>query len=187
FSPVCRCAQARVTLGFKLTRSDRVTLGIVGANGEIVRTLVHRRLFNRGAHHFTWNGRDDGGTIVPQGEYRPRVELQRTGKTIVLPNPITLDTTPPRIRLVSARPRVISPDGDGRSDVLHVNYKISEHAHALLYVAGRQAARTKFQRLRDNVNWYGLLGGRRLPPGTYRLELGAVDRAGNESKRVPGG
>src|SRR5437763_5918258 len=60
FSPVCRCAQARVTLGFKLTRSDRVTLGIVGANGEIVRTLVHRRLFNRGAHHFTWNGRDDG-------------------------------------------------------------------------------------------------------------------------------
>jgi FlgD Ig-like domain len=187
FSPVCRCPQMRAVIGFKLTRSDRVTLGVVDSKGELVRTLVHRRLFSRGAKHFTWNGRDDDGTLVPEGSYRPRIKLERTDRTYLLPNPIKLDVTPPRIRVRSVSPRVISPDGDGRSDVLHVRYRISEHAHALLYVAGRQAARTKFQRLQDNVNWYGRLDRRRLRPGTYRLELAAVDLAGNESKRVPAG
>jgi hypothetical protein len=187
FSPVCRCPEARAAIAFKLTRTDRVTLGIVDSGGTLVRTLVHRRLFNRGAHHFTWNGRDGDGTLVPEGSYRPRIKLERTDRTYLLPNPIKLDVTPPRIRVRSVSPRVISPDGDGRSDVLHVRYRISEHAHALLYVAGRQAARTKFQRTRDNVNWYGLLDGRRLRPGTYRLALAAVDLAGNESRLVPAG
>jgi hypothetical protein len=187
FSPVCRCPQARAAIGFKLTRSDRVTLGVVDSKGELVRTLVHRRLFSRGAKHFTWNGRDDDGTLVPEGSYRPRIKLQRTDRTYLLPNPIKLDMTVPRIRVRSVSPRIISPDGDGRSDILHVRYRISEHAHALLYVAGRQAARTKFQRLQDNVNWYGRLDGRRLPPGTYRLALAAVDLAGNPSKLVPAG
>src|SRR5262245_59628474 len=45
FSPVCRCPQDRALVGFKLTRSDRLTLGIVDSKGALVRTLVHRRLF----------------------------------------------------------------------------------------------------------------------------------------------
>jgi hypothetical protein len=187
FSPVCACPQRRVDIGFRLTRSDRVTLGIVDANDRLVRTLVRHRLFSRGAHHFTWNGRDEDGVVVPEGQYRPRVRLERTAKTIVLPTPITVDVTPPKIRVVSVRPRVISPDGDGRSDVARIRYAISEHAHAVLYVAGRQAARTKFQRRHDNVNWYGSLDGRRLGPGSYRLQLAAVDLAGNESRRIPAG
>jgi hypothetical protein len=187
FSPVCRCPEARATIGFKLTRSDRVTLGMVDSKGELVRVLVNRRLFSRGAKHFTWNGRDDDGTLVPQGSYRPRIKLERTDRTYLLPNPIKVDMTPPRIRVRSVSPRVISPNGDGRSDILHVRYRISEHAHALLYVAGRQPARTKFQRLQDDVNWYGRLDGRRLPPGTYRLAIAAIDLAGNESRLVPAG
>ena len=187
FSPVCPCPQRRVDIGFRLTRSDRVTLTMVDANDRLVRTLVRHRLFSRGGHHFTWNGRDNDGVVVPEGGYRPSVRLERTARTFVLPTPITVDVTPPKIRLVTVRPRVISPDGDGRSDVVRVTYRISEHAHGVLYVAGRQAARTKFQRRRDNVNWYGSLDGRRLRPGTYRLQLAAVDLAGNESRRIPAG
>src|SRR5437763_3018013 len=97
FSPVCRCVQSRAVIGFKLTRSDRVTLAVVDSSGQPVRTLVHRRLFNRGAHHFTWNGRDDDGMLVPEGSYRPRVKLVRTDRTFLLPNPIAVDVTPPRI------------------------------------------------------------------------------------------
>jgi len=187
FSPVCRCAQDRAVVGFRLTRTDRLTLSMVDRHGLEVRLLVRHRLLNRGAHHFTWNGRDDDGTIVPQGEYRPRIRLERTNKTFVLPNPIRVDVTPPRISVRSVHPRVISPDGDGRSDVVHVRYRISERAHALLFVAGRRAARTKFQRREDNVNWYGSLDGRHLRPGKYRLSAAAVDLAGNESKPVPAG
>jgi hypothetical protein len=187
FSPVCRCPEDRAVIGFKLTRTDRVTLAMVDRHGLEVRLLVRHRLLNRGAHHFTWNGRDDDGTTVPQGEYRPRIRLERTNKTFVLPNPIRVDITPPRISVLSVRPRAISPDGDGRSDVVRVRYRISERAHALLFVGARRAAMTKFQRREDNVNWYGSLDGHRLRPGTYRLSLAAVDLAGNESKPVRAG
>jgi hypothetical protein len=187
FSPICRCPTDRAAIEFRLTRADRLSISIVDEDGKPVRTLVHGRLFGRGLHHFTWNGRDDGGRLVRQASYRPRIHLQKAGRTLTLPNPIRLDVTPPHIAVVSVKPAVLSPDGDNRSDVLHVHYRVSEHAHALLYVNGTQRVRTLFQRLRDQINWYGKVNGRALPPGKYRLTLVAVDRAGNRSRPVSAG
>lgn len=185
--PDCNCTTDRVGIGFRLTRSDRLTISIIDARGVSVRTLVASKQFARGKHHFTWNGRTAVGAIVPEGTYEPRIRLHRAGKTLVLPNPIRVDTTPPRIAPISVRPRVISPDGDGRSDVLHVRYRINEHAHALLFVNGILRARTKFERTRDTVAWYGKVGGQALPPGRYRLALAAVDLAGNRSRPISAG
>jgi hypothetical protein len=187
FSPVCDCPTDRVTIAFRLTRTDRLSVGIVDSHGGIVRTLVANKLFGRGKHHFTWNGLTNVGAVVPDGVYEPRIRLLRAGKTLVLPNPITVDTVPPRIVPVSVHPRTISPDGDGHSDVVHVRYRIDERAHALLFVNGIQRARTKFQRQKDSIEWYGRANGRALPPGRYRLSLAAVDTAGNSSRLVPAG
>jgi hypothetical protein len=187
FSPVCDCPTDRVSIAFRLTRSDRLTVAIVDSHGQVVRTLVGSRLYGRGKHHFTWNGLTAVGVVVPDGVYEPSIRLHRAGKTLVLPNPIRVDTVPPRISVVSVRPRLISPDGDGHSDVVHVRYRIDERAHALLYVNGVLRARTKFQRENDSIDWYGRAGGEALPPGTYRLSLAAVDSAGNPSKPLPAG
>src|SRR5580765_7046490 len=187
FSPVCDCPTGRISIAFRLTRRDRLTVGIVDSHGQIVRTLVPSKLFGRGKHHFTWNGLTNVGAVVPDGVYEPRIRLHRAGKTLVLPNPITVDTVPPRIAPVAVHPRTISPDGDGHSDVVHVRYRIDERAHALLFVNGIQRARTKFQRQRDTIDWYGKVLGRALPPGSYRLSVAAVDLAGNSSRVVPAG
>jgi hypothetical protein len=187
FSPVCDCPTDRVTIAFHLTRSDRMTVGIVDSHGQIVRMLVGNKLFGRGKHHFTWNGLTGVGAVVPDGVYEPRIRLHRAGKTLVLPVPITVDTTPPRIVPIAVHPDTISPDGDGHSDVVHVRYRINERAHALLFVNGIQRARTKFQRQRDTIQWYGRVGGRPLPPGRYRLSVAAVDTAGNSSTLVRAG
>jgi hypothetical protein len=186
FSPVCACPTARATIQFRLTRSEKVTIDVVDSKGDRVRRLVDGARFGRGNHHFTWNGRDDAGRIVPEGAYKPRVRLHETGRTLLLPNPIHVDVTPPRIALVSVR-RVFSPDGDGRADILRVHYRVSEHAHGLLYVNGKRRVRSRFQALRDELDWFGLAGGRRLPPGEYRIGLVAVDPAGNRSAVVPAG
>jgi len=187
FSPVCRCPTDRASIAFRLTRSDRLDIWIVNSNGRVVRTLVRGRLFGRGAHHFTWNGRDDAGKLLREGNFKPRIRLNRAGRTLTMPNPIALDVTPPRVLSVKARPLLISPDGDGRADVLRVRYRVSEHAHAVLLVNGRQRVRSRFQRLRDEIDWFGKEGGRALPPGRYRLQLAAVDLAGNRSRPVPAG
>ena len=47
-----------------------------------------------------------------------------------------MDATPPFIRLVSVRPRVISPDGDSVGDYVRIKYQTSERARAQLYVDG---------------------------------------------------
>ena len=56
-------------------------------------------------------------------------------------NRIRVDTTPPRIESFTARPLVISPDGDGRSDRAKIRYRVSERATVELYVDGYVAYR----------------------------------------------
>jgi hypothetical protein len=187
FSPVCRCSTDRAAIAFALTRPDRVSISIVDASRRSVRVLVAGRLFNRGPHRFTWNGRDDAGVVVREGAYEPLVHLVRTARTYLLPNPIVVDVTPPRVKVLSATPRVIAPGVPGSAGRVRVVYALDEKAHALLYVDGKLRVRTRFERMRDSLAWYGALGSRTLPPGSYRLSLAAVDLAGNRSRPVPAG
>jgi hypothetical protein len=187
FSPVCRCPQARARIGFRLRKPDTVSLSIIDTDGRTVRHLLtHRRLAAR-RHDFTWNGRDDGGRLLPEGSYKPTVELSNADRTFVLQNPIRIDVTRPHVRVLEVQPRVFSPDGDGRSDRVTVGYRVSEHANVRLLVNGRQRVRPRFKPLRGHVQWYGRIDGRKLFPGTYGLALLAVDPAGNRSRSVPAG
>jgi hypothetical protein len=185
FSPVCRCETASAEIGFQLREGGRVTVDLLDADDHSVRTIADRR-YGAGFHRFAWDGRDSDGRVVPEASYRPRVRLDGGARTIVLPNPIRVDTTPPEIELREHRPRDhISPDGDGRNDRLTAFYQVSEPANGLLFVNGVQRVRTRFQRLEDKLDWYGRIGGRAVRPGTYRVELGAVDEAGNLAPRTP--
>jgi hypothetical protein len=187
FSPVCRCPQARARIGFRLLKADTVSVSIIDANGHTVRHLVRTKRLGAVKHGFTWNGRDDQGRLLLEGSFKPKVVLADADRTFVFQNPIRIDVTRPRLRLVAVRPRVFSPDGDGRSDRVTVAYRVSEHAHVLLLVNGRQRVRTRFKPLRGELQWYGRVNGRKLPTGTYRLALVAVDPAGNRSASVPAG
>ena len=119
--------------------------------------------------------------IVEDGVYRPRVQLEDNGRTIVLPNPIRVDTTAPRITLVRVFPRVFSPDGDGRSDRVAARYEIDERARAMMLVDGRRRVQSKFRRPRAASSGSGGSTAGRCRPGTYEIRLRAFDRAGNRS------
>ena len=186
FSPVCRCPQRRASIAFRLRRADRLKVSLLDDEGREIRTLVDGERAARGPHEFFWNGRDDEGRLVPEGRYRPKVELGRADRTIVLPNPISLDVTAPDVRVVSVRPRALSPDGDGRGDIVRVRYRASERAHGLLIVNGRLRVVSRSQRPGGVLQWVGgAPGGGKLRPGTYRLAVQARDLAGNLSQRVP--
>jgi hypothetical protein len=133
---------------------------------------------------YPWDGRDNLDRVVPEGVYRPRVRLERNGRTIVLPNPIRVDTTAPVIRLVRVFPRVFSPDSDGERDRVTASYRINERANALMLVDSRQRVQSKFRRLEGRLVWFGLVNGRTVRSGIYEIRLRAVDRAGNRSIRT---
>jgi flagellar hook capping protein FlgD len=170
-------ANKTVPIAFLLRKRDRVTVELVNGSGDIVRTLVRSRKEPSGNLQFTWNGRDDNGEVLPDGTYRPRVHLANAHKTIVLPNPIRMDATPPFIRLVSVTPRVFSPDGDFTRDQVRIRYQTSERARAQLYVDGEPRTLVHDFLRAGKIDWPR--GSLRLKPGRHLIRLRGLDLATN--------
>lgn len=180
FSPICRCDQQTARIAFRLKEPDTLTLTIEDSTGREVRTLLREARFRPGSLRFGWDGRDDAGKIVPEGRYEARVGLEKLGRAITFPGGIRVDTTRPRIRATHVSRRMISPDGDGRGDAITIRYQATEPSHALLLVNGKRRA---FTRLRSQgaIRW----APKRFRPGLQRLQLVAVDAAGNRGAGKP--
>jgi hypothetical protein len=179
--PTCACPTARARISFRLRERDRLTLAIV-RSGDVVRTLVSGRRVPKGRFTTFWNGKDDAGRVVEEGTYRPEVKLAGERRTIVLPNRIRVDTTPPVVRLVGAQPRVFSPDGDGRRDRVVVRYRADGPARVSLYADEVRVGRKRGQQTEGRIDWNGRMDGAPPVAGRYALDVRAVDVAGNESK-----
>ena len=184
FSPVCDCDSETASIAFKLRNPDRLDVSVVDGSDRVVRTVERGREYAKGPVEIAWDGRDDAGKVLPEGEYKPRIRLRDDRTTYTLPNPIRIDVTPPRLVRVRVRPSVISPDGDRRGDRANFSYRLSEPGRGMLFVNGKRRGLTRFPREEDSIVWYGKVGGRALPPGTYNAELAAFDPAGNVSERI---
>ena len=167
FAPTCDCATAAASIRFGLRRPDRVDVEIVDGEGDVVRELARSRRQGRPPVTYLWDGRDDDGRIVAEGVYRPRVHLDRQRRTIVMYNRIRVDTTPPRIVSFTARPLVISPDGDGRFD-RRIRYRVGERASVELYVDGTRALRRLGTRTTGTMDWLASPAASRCPRGRTR-------------------
>src|SRR5262249_9350112 len=119
------------------------------------------------------------GRVVPQGTYRPRVKLALNRRTIVLPNPIRIDTTAPRVKSVEVAPRLFSPDGDGRSDHFTVSYHVDEPAQVSLYVDGIRRVVKRGSKPAGSVDWNGRVNGVAIDAGPHEVTVVARDLAGN--------
>jgi hypothetical protein len=179
FSPVCNCPSRVAHIRFALRKTDHLTVTIVDSGHRTVRTLVTGARYRHGQVRLAWDGRDDTGRLVPDGAYEPSVHLAGDHRTIVLPNPIRVDTVAPRVLLFKVARPVVSPDGDGHHDSLGIRYVLSEPAHARLYVDGKLNTRQRFEFARGQLRWSALSRMRPLPAGSYSLTLAAEDAAGN--------
>ena len=186
FSPVCRCSTEKARIRFQLRRADRITLTIEDSDGTIVRTIVAGHRAARGRFGRYWDGRDDTGAVVPDGVYKPRVHLAQQHRTIVLPNPIQVDTKPPHVSVLGwiPRGRVLTPDRNFRHERLEVRYRLSEPGHVILYVGGKRRYRSRSQQTTGIARWFGHVNGRGVPAGRYRVALAERDLAGNLSPQV---
>jgi hypothetical protein len=181
FSPVCECPKGHARIRFFLRRADRLTVTIRDGGGDTVDTLVEGKRYRRGLVESSWNGIQPSGIAVADGTYRPAVHMVREHRTIVLPNPIEVDTTAPKLLGAQPRPLLLSPDGDGRGDVLTVRYRANEDAHGVLYVDRRQTVYSKFARTADRLRFFGKVGGKPLRVGPHPLTFAVEDAAGNRS------
>jgi len=186
FSPTCNCSTDRARIAFSLAKADQMTLSIVDGRHRTVRTLVDDRR-TQGLRRYTWNGRDNDGAVVRDGTYFIRIQLGELDRTFFPPNKVDVDTVAPRVTVGAVRPRVFSPDGDGRADGVAVDYRLNEPARAFLLVNGKPRVVARIRVSGGTLHWYGKVHGRSFPAGTYRLSVVARDEAGNLSAPVRAG
>jgi hypothetical protein len=181
FSPTCGCARGRANVHVRLRRADTVTVTILDARKQPVSVIAAEPL-PRGPITFPWTGLTDAGTRARDGTYYAELHLAGQHQTIVLPNRIQLDTSPPRIVDASQNRDVFSPDGDRQADFVQLRYKLSKEAHVVLYLDGQKILGPTYHHpVSGEVAWRGIAAGQTLPAGSYTLELGAVDLAGNST------
>ena len=178
------------TVSFRMRIAERVSVWMEDAHGHRVATLLPGRVEKRGAKvDLQWNGVAADGLTEPDGVYRPVVKLENSHRTIVLPNPIRIDTKVPRIVVPKPEHGVISPDGDHHADFFRVHYRVDEPAHAILLVrvsgAHTQVEYTLRKPLQGDLVWNGKLKQKAVRPGSYLLSVAAQDAAGNRSKPYP--
>lgn len=179
FSPTCGCARGKANISVKLRRGDTVTIEILDSTLRPVRLLVGSEPVPRGRSVFRWDGRTNAGVRAPEGVYRVQIHLDRQRRTILFPDRVVLDVSPPNVLDAQANRSQLSPDGDTLGDAVSIRYRLSKQAHALVYLGDRRIIRSRARRPEGSVVWTGRLDGAVLKPGTYTLSVGAVDLAGN--------
>jgi hypothetical protein len=179
FSPVCDACPpgARSALiGFRLRREEDISLDIVDSSGSMVREALASQIVpGRVFREFAWDGRDATGRIVADGVYRAQITLRDEGRTILFPDEIEVDATPPEVEDVKVKHPVFSPDGDGHADHASIRYRFSEPAYPVLYIDGHALPHGYRKRPVGAIQWFG----RGVRPGAHRLALAAQDLAGN--------
>lgn len=177
-------------IDFRVRKSENIDAWIQDSGGRRVDTLLtHRSVHPHERLQLVWDSFTPSGIGVSDGTYHAVVKLERSHRTIVMPSDIKVDTSPPHI---TARPPtkypIISPDGDGHADTFRIPYAVSEPAHAILLLRGKQVVYMNGQKTTGTLVWNGKakVGGvvKPLPPGRYVLAVAARDRAGNQSTGV---
>jgi hypothetical protein len=187
----------RARISFKLKKADDVTVTVVDAAGDPVRTLAgDRHLPAYRPTRFTWDGRDDAGRMVPDGIYRTRVTLRREGRSIVVPRAFRKDTIPPSPRVVSIGPqrdRVPRPELLPRPEARPARVTFAAPGRRIRVLLFRTSPAATVAAmppvpLPDGTTrwtWDGTLGGRPAPAGTYLVVVESRDSAGNIGTSVP--
>jgi hypothetical protein len=191
-----RFDRAHVT--FKLEKADDVTVELVDADGDPVKTLLDDR--HLGAYQplkpsLSWDGTDDEGRVVPDGRYKVRLTLRHLGRTIVGQRSILKDTVPPQPKVLSIGPaKVYGPEllpepGGGDAEV-HFGPALGTHAsiHVFRTAPGvpREVRSATLNPGGRQWNWDGRNdAGRRVSPGTYVVVPEWRDAAGNIGTGIP--
>ncbi len=168
-------------------RADDVDVYVVDQAGDIVRTLAlgrHMRIDVRNPDgDFPWNGRENNGSVAPDGTYYFRIDLIHQGRTFELSNrPITVIDTPPHPVVTDVTPSLIPQDG--ASVTIHYTGSANQFGTVRIYrtdLAGPPRLVKSFitQSPGRPTIWNGLINHRPAPQGTYLVGLYVRDKACN--------
>jgi hypothetical protein len=190
FSPNGDDYRDTTEVGFDLSEPASVTFMVVDSEGNEVRRIVHeRRLAGDAKHRFSWDGRDDEGSLVGDGTYRMRVVRRDESRVIDSAKKVTVDREPPQVTLLSADPPVVATGLPGATPSVRLRYRGPANRAPVYRVFRTDDGKPHIvRRFRGGPNraavWDGQVsaGPERTTPapeGNYAFTVAVRDRAGN--------
>ncbi len=132
-----------------------------------------------------WDGRNDDGDFVPDGEYRLNVQVwdNRDNTGNGPEQRVVVDNTPPAVE-VSAPSFLFSPNGDDQLEELAVHQRRSSVENrwvgTIVLTDGTATREYVWTGSAADFVWDGTTGdGTPAPEGLYTYSVGTTDRAGN--------
>jgi N-acetylmuramoyl-L-alanine amidase len=177
----------------KLAHRARVTLTIETPIGAVVRTIVSDQSLGKGGHRWSWKGRNDAASFVPDGDYLAHVVVSNGLGTDERTLPLHKGMPPIYAANPGAITVLVNPGHGGMysgavSEGLfekEVNLDVGLRLRRLLLAAGVNVVMTRTTDTdanlpRVDVNGDGVIG--RTPHGEDWDELAARIDIGNEAR-----
>jgi flagellar hook assembly protein FlgD len=185
FSPNGDGVKDTTDVVFALLRPATCTIKLFNRDGAVVRTLLDHVASPAGRNAVPWNGKNDAGTVVPDGVYAIRLwAIDAGGVKESATALVIVDTRGPVVSDVAAVPPVFSPNGDGRADFTRILFRLNETSWISVRVYQSGAPKGEiFSGVRpagpNQVIWDGRIGGRVVPDGRYQVGIFPKDMGGN--------
>jgi flagellar hook assembly protein FlgD len=195
FSPNGDRVKDKARIGFTLAKKSKVTVKVRRTN-RAEKVVLRKKLgkVSRGPHTWRWNGKNQNGRIVRDGQYRVVFvadQVARKGKTRRDSTDLFVDTVyeSPGLTTNSAAVYPLTPGVTDQIGFRHgvlgsTEEDVAVRVELRILDAGNNVVYTRAEPYRPGLDyplvWDGRDShGRVLPAGRYRAELDAVDLAGN--------
>lgn len=198
FSPDGDGVQDEVSIDYEikdnLCSSYYLTVRIYDESGNLVRLLKNREPLPLGANRVVWDGSDEIGNIVNDGNYTVRLDFvdaaANQGKevsiTVKLDNASVLDFSKTKVE-----PESFSPDDNGKQDTCSISYTLLSPGKVTLKIVTPELMTPIKDLIVDRdldtgsyiMSWDGKDdGGNIVADGIYECKLSAISQAGKESQ-----
>jgi len=167
FSPNLDQEQDTAVVLYSLSQEAQVDAEVLDESQSTVRTLTAADAQGGGQHSLVWDGRDDRGRMVPDGQYYVRITAKGSARATSNTVPVVVDTTAPIIRLAN-----MPEDLQVREETLIIE-GVTEPDAALWFNDRPQPVPV------DSGGGFRIE--HRLLEGTNTIELSVVDKAGNRA------
>ncbi len=196
FSPNGDGIAEKSTIDYSPSENALLNLDVFDGNDALINILIDQKEIGSGQNSVIWDGKDEKGKIVPDGEYHYILSgATKDGIKDVLPitGVITVDTTPPVVDRIAVDPNPFTPNGDGIDDSTSIKFHVSEPSDVYIKIKDsdgnifQEAKLTDVQpNMENSFAWDGKSKYGEIKEGEYSTSIKAVDMAGNESADVTG-
>ncbi len=162
-------------------RIKQYNLTVRSKEGAIMRSWTGGADLSR---EYRWNGTNDAGTAVPDGDYSVSLEVLYLNDAFVKAGPIAVlvDRIAPQATVSLSR-SIFSPNGDGRADTVELTQSSvygDRWSGQIISETGKIIRAWEWYPMLADAIWDGKdQSGKLVSDGAYYYELRSIDEAGN--------